>query len=185
MKRLPRRSLLLAIHIAATGLVGSCLDPGLFGDGGAERLACEELCALEAQCADVLGRTEEECLASLCDAYGFRVFEEAASPTEADEPSDAEGAADTAPDAPSGTVVDLEELGFIACAREAEDCQALALCACPDACARTDTCLGAPDPFCIDSCESLTAQDPGFYEENRCKMESSCAELPTCGAVSG
>lgn len=139
-----------------------CLpDPG----DGEERKECEAVCAIEGQCAE-LGRSEADCLASLCDEEGFRRFEDD-------------------PDAATPSSVDLQDLSFIECAQAAEDCGALALCSCPDACTRVDDCSGSPDATCVDTCEGVLAQDPSLYLENRCKMESTCADLAACGAVSG
>lgn len=131
-----------------------------------ERKECEEVCAAEAACE--LGRTEPECLAALCDVGGFKIVVEA--------PSDAGPAA---PDA------DLQDLTANACMRAAQDCQELLLCSCPDACARVDECTGSPDAACLDNCENLLEQDPALYLENRCKMESTCADLAVCGVVAG
>lgn len=153
----------LAVALLAWPLSGSvCLD--LLG--GEERAECEEVCAKEAECGL---RTEAACLAALCDADGFRVVGDGA-------PADG-GVGDTH---------DLATLDANDCERTAPDCAELALCACPDACARVDECTGDPDAACLNTCETLLEQDPeGGFQENRCKMESSCADLPACSSVSG
>lgn len=134
--------------------------------GVTERQTCEEVCALEVQCADALGRTEEECLAALCDADGFRQIED---------PVGGDGGV---------VVTDLAGLTLIGCVQVAADCGALALCSCPDACSRVGTCTGAPDATCLETCNTLIAQDPALYLENQCKLGSTCADLAACGQVS-
>lgn len=139
-------------------LGASCIS-GTPEDPAAERKECEAVCAVEAECEL---RTEDACLAALCDETGFRTVTD----------GDAE--------------IDLLALSSNDCLREAADCAAAVLCSCPDACARVDECTGAEDPACEDTCGVLVEQDPGAtYTENRCKMESTCGDLPACGAVSG
>lgn len=153
----------LAVGLASLALGGAdCLS--LLG--GEERAECEEVCAKEAECGL---RTEAACLASLCDVDGFRVV------------ADGAGA-----DGGTGGDHDLASLDANQCERTAADCGDLALCACPDACARVDECTGDPDASCVNTCETLIEQDPaGGFQENRCKMESSCADLPACSAIAG
>lgn len=154
----------LAVGLAALALGGAdCLS--LLG--GEERAECEEVCAKEAECGV---RTEAACLASLCDVDGFRVVGDSA-PTDGGVSDDAH---------------DLATLDANLCERTAADCAALVLCVCPDACARVDECTGDPDATCLNTCETLLEQDPeGGFQESRCKMESSCADLPACSSVSG
>ncbi len=141
----------LAVAFATLPLSGSaCLS--LLGDD--EREQCEQVCAKEAAC-DLRG--EAACVASLCDAEGFKVV-------------DADGDAH-----------DLAALDANQCEQDAEDCAELALCACPDACARVDECTGDPDATCVNTCETLIEQAPAAaFQENRCKMESACADVPAC-----
>lgn len=154
----------LGLALALVPLLGAdcvgTLEPS------AERRECEEVCAAEASCD--LGRTQEECLAALCDFAGFKIVAEPASD--------------------AGLVahdLDLQDLSANECMRTAQDCQELLLCSCPDSCGRVDECTGSVDGACLDNCENLLAQDPALYLENRCKMESSCADLAACGVVSG
>jgi hypothetical protein len=141
---------------APYALGASCIG-GL--DPEAERKECEEVCAAEAQCEF---RSETDCLAALCAEDGFRSFDDA-----------------------DGTV-DLQNLDANACMKDAEDCGALAACSCGDSCARVDECTGSEDATCEDNCNVLLEQAPdATYTENRCKMESTCEDLPTCGGVSG
>ena len=129
----------------------------LLGDD--ERATCEEVCAKEDECGM---RTEAACLAALCDAEGFKVVD-----------------ADTTPH-------DLADLDANDCERTAGDCSELVLCVCPDACARVDECTGDPDATCQNTCETLLEQEPeAGFQENRCKMESACADVPACSSVGG
>lgn len=146
----------LAVALATLPLSGSvCLS--LLG--GEERVACEEVCAKEDECGL---RAEAACLAALCDAEGFRVIDAEANP------------------------YDLADLDANQCERTAADCSELALCVCPDACAHVDACTGDADATCQDTCETLIEQDPAAsFQENRCKMESACADLPACSSVGG
>lgn len=146
----------LAVALAALPLSGSACLALLGGD---ERADCEEVCAKEGECGM---RTEAACLASLCDTEGFKVVDAAAD------------------------AHDLASLDANDCERTAEDCAALVLCVCPDACARVDECTGDPDATCLNTCETLIEQDPAAgFQENRCKMESACADLPACSSVGG
>jgi hypothetical protein len=154
-----------SVVLAALPLSGAeCL--GALGGADEERVSCEAVCAAEAQCE--LGRDEAACLAALCAEDGFRVLSDEALP-------DA-GPAVAAPE-------DLESLSANDCMKAAEDCATLALCSCEDSCARVDDCTGSPDAACVDNCELLLEQDPSLYLENRCKMESTCADLAACGQV--
>ena len=154
----------LAVGLAAFALGGAdCLS--LLG--GEERARCEEVCAKEGECGL---RTESACLAALCDTDGFKVVA-------GDAPADGGVAAPEH---------DLAGLDANDCERTAADCGELSLCVCPDACARVDECTGDPDATCLNTCETLIEQDPeGGFQENRCKMESSCADLPACSSVAG
>jgi hypothetical protein len=150
--------------LALLPLMGStCIG----GDPSGERRACEEVCAAEAACD--LGRSEAACLAALCDENGFKIVLEA----------------EDTPDAGPAGESDLQDLVANDCMRAATDCEELVLCSCPDACARVDECTGSADAACTNTCESLLEQDLTLYLENRCKMESSCADLAACGSVSG
>lgn len=146
----------LCAVLAALPLAGAeCLGAWL-GGSDEERDACVVVCAAEAQCE--LGRDEAACLAALCAEDGFRVLD------------------DEMP-------ADLEALSANDCMKAAADCAALALCSCDDSCARVDECTGSADAACIDNCELLLEQDTSLYMENRCKMESTCADLAACGQV--
>lgn len=140
------------VALAALPLSGAeCLS--LLGDDE-ERQECEAVCAKEDTCGL---RTEAACLASLCDADGFKVVDSAA------------------------TAHDLATLDANQCETTAADCAELVLCVCPDACARVDECTGDPDATCLNTCETLIEQDPeAAFQENRCKMESACADVPAC-----
>jgi hypothetical protein len=130
------------------------------GDDGEERKSCEEVCAVEAECEGL--RTEEDCLAALCDDEGFRVVED------------------------GDATVDFETLASNDCIREAEDCGAVILCTCADACDRTATCTGDEDATCEDTCAQLVENLPAeTFTENRCKTESTCEDLPLCGGAEG
>jgi hypothetical protein len=150
--------------LATVPLMGSdCLGDI---DPGAERQECEQVCASEDECGV---RPEADCLAALCSPTGFKTFEEPSGD-----------------DVDAGVVdVDLQDLSSNDCERTATDCAELILCSCPDACARVDTCTGSADATCVDTCENLLENDPSLYLENRCKMESACADLAACGSVSG
>lgn len=67
------------------------------------------------------------------------------------------------------------------CLTAAGDCGAAALCACPGGCAKLDECAGSEDPTCDDTCTTLVGQEPvPTFQENRCKIESSCEDLALC-----
>ncbi len=144
----------LAALLAALPLSGAECVEGLSADE--ERADCEAVCAAEAQCD--LGRDELTCRAALCADDGFQVI------------------ADDSP-------VDLQTLAANECMKAATDCAALALCSCADSCARVAECTGSAEPACLDNCEILLEQDTSLYLENRCKMESACADLAVCGQV--
>lgn len=153
-----RHALVLAVVLAALPLSGAdCLRSG---DDGEERAECEAVCAAEAQCD--LGRDAAACLLALCVEDGFKVV---------------------AADPETGAAADLQALAANDCMKAATDCAALALCSCDDACARVDECTGSSDAACTDNCEVLLEQDTSLYLENRCKMESTCADLAACGQV--
>jgi hypothetical protein len=70
------------------------------------------------------------------------------------------------------------------CMLAVDNCADVALCTCDDACARVDECTGSPDPSCAGTCESLVEQDVvGTFQENRCRIESTCEDLALCGGV--
>lgn len=115
------------------------------------------MCAAEAQCE--LGRSEAACLSALCDDEGFKVVADGETPA------------------------DLQTLSANDCMKAATDCAELVLCSCDDACARIDDCTGGNEAGCADDCEVLLEQDTSLYLENRCKMESTCADLAACGQV--
>lgn len=70
------------------------------------------------------------------------------------------------------------------CMLAVENCADVALCTCDDSCSKLDECTGSPDPSCAETCESLVEQDVvGTFQENRCRIESTCDELPTCGGA--
>ncbi len=149
--------------VGALPLSGSnCLDEG--GGPSAARQQCEAVCDAEGQCNDAdpsIARSKAACLAALCTADGFN----------------------TVPDGDNS--LDLATLAANDCERTATDCAELLLCSCPDSCARTDQCTGEQTSSCVDDCENVLAQDPSLYAENRCKMESTCADLAACGQASG
>jgi hypothetical protein len=67
------------------------------------------------------------------------------------------------------------------CLTAATDCAAAAACACPGGCAKLDECAGSEDATCADTCTTLVGQEPeDTFRENRCKIESSCADLALC-----
>lgn len=71
-----------------------------------------------------------------------------------------------------------------ACMLAVDNCADVALCTCDDACARVDECTGSPDPSCAGTCESLVEQDVvGTFQENRCRIESTCEDLALCGGA--
>ncbi len=141
----------LAVALAALPLQGAaCLD--FLSDD--ERDACEAVCAKQDGCGL---RSAAACLASLCDEDGFKVVDA------------------------GGDAHDLATLDANRCEEDAADCSEVALCVCPDACARVDECTGDPDTTCVNTCETLVEQDPeAAFQENRCKMESACADVPAC-----
>jgi hypothetical protein len=148
--------------LAALPLMGStCLGPG--GDGtdagpGGSRADCEALCDVESQCN--LGRDKATCIAAICTDTGFKTID---------------------------TGADAEDLGTISstdCEKTAADCGALAKCSCPDACSREATCTGGDNASCVDDCDNLIQTDTSLYLENRCKIESACADLAACGGSS-
>lgn len=64
------------------------------------------------------------------------------------------------------------------------DCTELVFCTCDDSCGSVDACTGSSDPACGSTCETLVEQDPvATYQENRCRIESSCEDLALCGGV--
>ncbi|MFZ9888047.1 MAG: hypothetical protein ACO3JL_11140 [Myxococcota bacterium] len=70
------------------------------------------------------------------------------------------------------------------CMQVAETCAEVALCTCASSCSAVDVCAGAADPSCEPSCEVLVEQDPIVtFQENRCRIEATCEELPLCGAM--
>lgn len=126
-----------------------------------EKKACAAHCAVEVECGL---RSEADCLAAVCDDAGFVVV--------------------------SGTNisgddgVDLQTAPVTDCMKSAADCAQAVLCTCPDSCERTAVCLGSDDAECENTCGALVEQAPGdTYLENRCKLESTCDDLPTCGGV--
>lgn len=67
------------------------------------------------------------------------------------------------------------------CMLSVDNCADVALCTCDDSCAKLDECTGSPDPSCAETCESLVEQDVvGTFQENRCRIESTCEELALC-----
>lgn len=70
------------------------------------------------------------------------------------------------------------------CMLAVETCADAALCTCDESCTKLDECTGSPDPECAETCESLVEQDVvASFQENRCRIESTCEDLPTCGGL--
>jgi hypothetical protein len=135
-----------------------CLgDDGDTDGGPADRKSCEDVCDAEAQCSV---RSKADCEAALCSDTGFKTVDSGDDET------------------------DLAELSSNDCEKTAEDCGALVKCSCPDSCARVDQCTGSSDASCVDDCDTLIEAESDFsvYLENRCKMESACADLAACGS---
>jgi hypothetical protein len=73
-----------------------------------------------------------------------------------------------------------------ACLGAAENCLEAAACPCSGGCAKVDECGGSPDPTCEADCDTLVDQAPeATYQENACRIESSCEDLAVCSSVSG
>lgn len=70
------------------------------------------------------------------------------------------------------------------CMLVAEDCAEVAACTCAGSCAQLDACTGSFDAACESDCEVLLEQQPiETFQENRCRIESSCEELAACGGT--
>jgi hypothetical protein len=118
-----------------------------------EPTACEAVCALEAECSF---RSEEQCLRQRCDREGE--FQNTEVNANAD-----------------------------ACSLAAETCLDLVVCTCEPSCEVLTEC-GISDvdgeDECTNTCVGLTDSVPIVtYEENRCRLESSCATLARCGGA--
>ena len=73
-----------------------------------------------------------------------------------------------------------------ACLGAAANCLEAAACPCSGGCAKVDECSGSPDPTCEANCDTLVDQAPeATYQENACRIESSCEDLAVCSSVSG
>jgi hypothetical protein len=73
-----------------------------------------------------------------------------------------------------------------ACLGAASDCLEAAACPCDGGCAKIEDCSGSPDPTCEADCDTLVDQAPeATYQENACRIESSCEDLAVCSSVSG
>ena len=123
--------------------------------------ACEAVCDAEDACHAqdaTIGRAKADCVAALCTGTGFKTVDTGANAS------------------------DLSTLTSNDCESQATDCGALMKCSCPDSCAREDQCTGNPDASCVDTCDNLIENDTSLYLQNRCKMESACADLAACGS---
>ena len=70
------------------------------------------------------------------------------------------------------------------CMQAVDNCADVALCTCDDSCFALEECTGSPDPSCAGTCESLVEQDVvGTFQENRCRIESTCEDLAACGGI--
>lgn len=115
---------------------------------------------------------ECEALCELEDECGLRSYAACVSARRCDAEADADGGAPV-------PLTDADD-----CMLAVENCADVALCTCDDACARIDECTGSPDPSCAGTCESLVEQDVvGTFQENRCRIESTCEDLALCGGA--
>ena len=74
------------------------------------------------------------------------------------------------------------------CLADAANCLEAAACACDGGCAAIDLCAegGEENPSCVSDCDVLVEQlTTETYLENRCRIESDCADIATCSSVAG
>jgi hypothetical protein len=117
---------------------------------------CEELCQVEEDCGF---RSFNACMAASCSDAGTR-FGSGADSCMLSMLDDA----------------DASDAGV--------SCADLVFCTCDESCGAVDDCTGNIDPSCGSTCETIVEQDPEVaYQENRCRIESSCEDLALCGGV--
>lgn len=72
------------------------------------------------------------------------------------------------------------------CVADAASCADAVVCTCEESCWRRGECAGdhADDARCASTCAKLATQTPTpIYVENRCVLESACADIAACGGT--